>query len=784
MKHNHASSATSITINIVIIVSLLFSGNAPQTVRANNGDQVSEKIISDLDSVRISELEKPVQNDAPKKNNIDSEIIEIQFSSEFFISGETTTIFVTVCNNSLVKWSANSEIHLKFSVTSNQNIDYLYSRIAHEILPGERATIKFDWFVPYIYEEKIGISVDYVYIDDQSEEKHATAQSYLALFSKGTPKANVKITSREESFGDESLLMSGADVLVSHWADPFYSGHESQLGIYWENVGDTNADNVIITSQIPGAITYIDSWGGSYSPDYQNFISTPLVANNTLIWELGTVEPGWYGWIYISVRLSASALIGSSIETHATISTTSADFEPINDTSVYQSNVNPPSPDLSLSYISLYRDVYPNQLVTMSARINTAGVASAESVKLTGVLSDGLLIEDLSGTKVANGEYLDLPAPVLNGNQIIWDLGTMDPGNYAWIYIDAYVPSNFLPGNIIDVQFGINQVAGEVNYSNNTLSRQFTVSEPAPDLVTNIWVQDGTFFPGNEITYEVYWANDGSLPAENAALTYILPNGLTFQSVTGYSYSPTYQDVIPQVNSNGNILSWDIGTIEPDWYGYYLVTVQIDPATIPGTVFTNDISITEAPNESILYNNHYSQINNCLALLPDLQVQILNEEYFLAGQETTFRINWSNVGGLPATSVILSATLPDHLEYVGFNGESYAPNFSPFTISPIIDGDTISWEIGTVEPGWYGNLWITVRVSEAANAGEVIQLHGAISPAIDETSLDNNTADKRVSLQLVETDLSIRSWLRSGQPYPGGEVELAIFWENQGTLPA
>ena len=420
MKHNHASSATSITINIVIIVSLLFSGNAPQTVRANNGDQVSEKIISDLDSVRISELEKPVQNDAPKKNNIDSEIIEIQFSSEFFISGETTTIFVTVCNNSLVKWSANSEIHLKFSVTSNQNIDYLYSRIAHEILPGERATIKFDWFVPYIYEEKIGISVDYVYIDDQSEEKHATAQSYLALFSKGTPKANVKITSREESFGDESLLMSGADVLVSHWADPFYSGHESQLGIYWENVGDTNADNVIITSQIPGAITYIDSWGGSYSPDYQNFISTPLVANNTLIWELGTVEPGWYGWIYISVRLSASALIGSSIETHATISTTSADFEPINDTSVYQSNVNPPSPDLSLSYISLYRDVYPNQLVTMSARINTAGVASAESVKLTGVLSDGLLIEDLSGTKVANGEYLDLPAPVASPVTSFW----------------------------------------------------------------------------------------------------------------------------------------------------------------------------------------------------------------------------------------------------------------------------------------------------------------------------------------------------------------------------
>ncbi|MBI3979603.1 MAG: DUF11 domain-containing protein, partial [Chloroflexi bacterium] len=149
-------------------------------------------------------------------------------------------------------------------------------------------------------------------------------------------------------------------------------------------------------------------------------------------------------------------------------------------------------------------------------------------------------------------------------------------------------------------------------------------------------------------------------------------------------------------------------------------------------------------------------------------------------EDVEYRIRVRNLGNLAVSGVAVTDTLPAPATFLA---ESH-----PGAITAVVTGSQTIWTVTSLSayglPGWEASLLLTIRLSDAVVAGELVTNAVAASSGVAEGELANNAAlDVRTAITPTR-DLQVGTWLVAGTPVPGGDVRYRVAVSNGGNAPA
>jgi len=551
-----------------------------------------------------------------------------------------------------------------------------------------------------------------------------------------------------------------------------------QYRLYFSNNGNSTAHDVVITDTLPEGVTYV-SWDGySYNPGYVDLDATITLqqVDGQLIWPLGALQPGGYGYIYLTARVTETAAVGSVLTNTAVITTSDPDSNPANDTALLTTAVVTPTQDVLVTKSLDSSAPVPGGWLKYRLYFRNDGNSIAHDVVITDTLPEGVTYVSWYGEGYNPG-YVDLDATIalqqVDG-QLIWPLGALRPGAYGYIYVTVRITDTAPVRAVLCNLAHITTSDPETNLANNVYTHTGTVHEPLVDLTVAKGLNGQPGAPGGRMQYRIEVSNRGNVPAADVTLTDTLPSGVTLVSWSGGA------NTIAEVDGK---LVWHLGELPASSSRYIYLTVRIADTVEVGTWLTNTVEVwTSSPDVDRRDN---SAVFGVAVAPPTRDVALWKWKYggaAVPGEELTYGIYLQNQGNMTATNVILTDTLPGKVSYIYWSGRIYNPN-RPVP-APVVVGNQVIWRLGKMEAGQYGYFYITVRVAEDASPGET--LVNRARTTCDEPDIDPADNETQHSLDVVApTRDVVVSKERSGVPgAPGGLLRYRIDFRNVGNARA
>jgi uncharacterized repeat protein (TIGR01451 family) len=374
------------------------------------------------------------------------------------------------------------------------------------------------------------------------------------------------------------------DAAVSKY---LYRGYASPGGdltyrVSYDNWGNSPIENVVVTDTLPALLTNL-SFSGPFIPNVQG---------NRLVWSLGTV--GGYGDddasgdLYVTGHIPETTAVGVVLTNTVVITTSSTETGyTYNNQDVDVQTVQPSTPDL---YVS--KQLYESNFVRGSEiryRLSYGNYSDSAAPYswMTDTLPAGVSFVSASGPV----------APTVSGNQVIWNLGTVQGYTDNDVYITAYLSDAAVVGSEL-TNDAIIVTPFETNPGNNTGSAVATVISGTRDLEVYKYLDyDSDVRGGGIITFDLICENYGEASARNVVLTDTLPAGLSYVSFSG-DFTPTV---------SGNQVVWNLGTMagayNEGYYGSFYLSARLADALMPGTRLTNTLTIATSDADSDASNN-------------------------------------------------------------------------------------------------------------------------------------------------------------------------------------
>ena len=284
-----------------------------------------------------------------------------------------------------------------------------------------------------------------------------------------------------------------------------------------------------------------------------------------------------------------------------------------------------------------------------------------------------------------------------------------------------------------------------------------------PDLQVEKRLVDRHFYAGMQATYRLDFANRGDQTAAGVVLTDTLPAGASLLTTYGVIHSPEGSAGLPDPVISGQTISWAIGDLPPEWLGLVDVSVQIDPSLAAGSVLTNTWQASIPDGESNPLDNRISLANTIEPPIPDLAVEktILAPGVLDPGYSAEYRLTWINQGTSIAGDVVLTDTLPAELLYSSSDILSAPAGSDPAEFS--LQGNTLTWKLGDLKPGWQGAIRVIAGVPVDAVEGELLVNRFDASHSLGELNIANNHAELNLPVLPRHPELQVNKYLG----YPG-----------------
>ncbi|VIG19369.1 cell surface protein [Clostridioides difficile] len=403
------------------------------------------------------------------------------------------------------------------------------------------------------------------------------------------------------------------------------------------NLGPSAAQSIVLTDDIPDIILnpeYSLDGGVSFQPWNGNL-------------NIGTLDTGEIRSIIIRGTINQTS-VGTIINT-ATVSSTTPDPNPDNNTSTVETDISP------LADISVIKGNEPlaiqGERFIYGIEIVNAGPSFSENIVLTDNIPASILNPEYS---IDNGVTFQPWTGSLN-------IGTLDAGEIRNVIIRGTV-SQTAVGTIINTAT-VSSTTPDPNLNNNTSTSEAEVSSSADISVVKRSNQN-VVVPGDVLNYTIEVRNAGPSTAQNVTLTdnisasilspeYSIDNGVTFQPWTGsLSIGTLYAGEIRNIIIRGIASETAIGTI-------------INTATVSST--------TPDPNP----NNNTSTSEIDISSSADISIiKLANKTEACVGEQIDFVIVVSNAGPENAQNVTLIDNVSDKLKKTVFSldrGVSFQP---------------------------------------------------------------------------------------------------------------
>jgi len=375
-----------------------------------------------------------------------------------------------------------------------------------------------------------------------------------------------------------------------------------------------------------------------------------------------------------------------------------------------------------------------------------------------------------------------------SGNELSWSLGEVPPFANVTFQLTTVVSPSLPNGTELQNALAIATSDAESDYDNNSALTNSLVQFPR-DLYV---YKDYLNYPGTAgglMTYWIYFQNMSSGVLTDVVVTDTLPAGTTFESWYGYAYNLDYVDLDAAITPTvtGEQITWPLGRLEAQAYGYLVFTVRLDSDLATGSLLENVAEIGPLAGDVTPGDNVYTRTTAVSDPLHDLYAfKQLSGDAPGPGGRASYRLNVYNRGNSAVSNVEITDTLPSGASLVSWYGYHCGDVCTGFSddITPDISGRQIVWRFDGLEQYARIYLYPRIEIAEGANVGD--PLENVVAVGFDQ--VDVYPADNVFTHTTTVASPLVNLWpsksVTGGTLSPGKDVVYTIGLVNGGNTPA
>ncbi|MBI3977289.1 MAG: DUF11 domain-containing protein [Chloroflexi bacterium] len=498
--------------------------------------------------------------------------------------------------------------------------------------------------------------------------------------------------------------------------------------IMYQNLAAVPATGVRITETLPISTTFL-------------WTSAPTATQTVtqVVWSIGDL-PGNSspGYITLVLLVDPNAPVfnttSRSLTNRVDIGGDQPESTTYNNTDTFVLYVQENRPDLYVNkWAPFGSTVYQGQTVTFTIEYRNSGAAPATGVRITDTLPVSTTFVSASVTPT-----------VQTDGQVAWSIGSL-PGNSNYTYItlvlrvDQDAPLYASPlwqrlTNRVDIGGDL----AETNTANNSDTSDVSVYEYKPDLYASKYTSPYVYnvSPGQLITYQIQYRNQGAAPATGVRLTDTLPVSTTFVSAS----------VTPTAVTDNQVV-WTVGDLPGNSsYRYLNVTLRLDPDARQGQYVTNRVDV--GANEPDANPNTNWSTNQVWVPQSSIWVsKTVNRSYpyyVQPGTLVSFTVQYWNYGGAPAAGFTVTDTMPSRMSFV-----SAVP--APTSQAA---GQAV-WNLGALGAGAGGLITVTALVADDAPLDVALYNQAQINTTGSDSGSYSHSASAYVYPHLFRANLFV-----------------------------
>lgn len=486
------------------------------------------------------------------------------------------------------------------------------------------------------------------------------------------------------------------------------AGERLTYTIRYSNTSSTPATSVVITDHLPANVSFVNTSG-----DFVGYEPVTPFAGEIMTYTIsGLAQADGQQSIELVLSVDSPLTNGTVLTNQARISAAepaAADTGPVTVTV------------RSAPVLSLQKTDTPDPVEAgdrLSYALTATNAASANALATSVTITDVVPQHTTFDTATTGGLTFEGP----DANDVItWTLtSALAPGDSAVVTFTVDVASPLPGGTVITNTAWVTsaQGVGDIATETTTVRSRPALTltkQDAPDPVS----------VGGTLHYTLTAANlaSANAAATSVILTDTLPAGVTFASASPGNTGPDAQGVI----------TWTLPDLNPGESEPITLTVLVHTDLADETTLTNRASVTSAQGVGA------TATETTTVRAPDLVVgKSATPAIARPGETITYVIVFSNTGGIAASDVRITDTLPVSVSLV--TSQTISASYVP--------GSSHAWYSDTVEAGSVGVITITARVTTTPgwidpDGGTAIENSTVVTGATP----DGNPSDNRSTAQ-------------------------------------
>ena len=534
-----------------------------------------------------------------------------------------------------------------------------------------------------------------------------------------------------------------ADLAITKTASPspLAPGQSVSYVVTVKNNGPNDAANVTVTDNLPPDLTF-----GSATPSQ----GAPCTfASGAVTCPMGTVANGATVTVGITASLAPDATGISSLTNAATVTSTTDDPNPANNSATAVTPVAV-SADVAagIAVSSPAGPVTPGNPVTLTLTATNNGPSTAQGVVLS---------EDLS--PLLAGSVIAGPGCSITATVLTCLVGRLAPGATFTATVQATVPPDTTAASIPATDT-VSSASPDRNPANDAATTTIPVGQPSVALITTkVPNPAGPAVAGTAQGWTITVTNNGPSTAQNVTLSDPATTGYTPTTVTP---SRGTCSIV------GAAIACSFGPLNPG--GVATVTVS----GVIGDGFTGTLSnaaTASSPNAA----NSTGTGSVLVSASADVAITKTATQA-VPGTNITFTLSTTNNGPSTAQAVQVSDPLPAGFTFVSVSGATGC------TAPAVGANGTITCPLGDIPNDGSTHSIQIVALIPASFTGSVTNTATASSPTPDPVPA-NNSASFAVSAA-PSADLSIQKTASTNPLVAGGPVTYQITVTNTGPSAA